>query len=130
MMLAPPHGAIHDAAGPPATVATVTAVLVLQGPASALPQTLDGLARQTRAPERLVVVDVGSEGDGDAVETVRAHTDLTAAIDHISYATVPAGVPVASAVRAALAHLDAAPAVTDGGDEGAVEHLWVLTSDC
>ena len=58
MTLAPPHD-VTDPAGPPAAVATVTAVLVLRGPASALPETLDSLARQTRSPERLVVVDPG-----------------------------------------------------------------------
>jgi hypothetical protein len=133
MTLAPPHGALHDAAGPPAAEATVTAVLVLEGPAAALPQTLDALAHQTRALERLVVVDFGL--DGNAVETVRAHAGLTAAVGRISYATVPAGEPVASAVRTALAQVDTVPGApgdttaTDGADAREVEHLWVLTSD-
>ena len=52
-----------------AVAATVTAVLVLRGPASALPQTLASLAGQTRLPDRLLVVDPGP--DGSAVEVVR-----------------------------------------------------------
>ena len=65
----------------------MTAVLVLRGPASALPETLDSLARQTRSPERLVVVDPGV--DGNAVETVRAHRGVADAIPSITIVTVP-----------------------------------------
>ena len=71
MTLAPPHGSTDTELT--VAVATVTAVLVLRGPASALPQTLDALAHQARRPDRLVVVDSGD--DGNAVETVRAHLE-------------------------------------------------------
>ncbi len=127
--------------GPPPAVATVTVVLVLRGPASALPQTLDSLARQTRRPDRLVVVDLGESGN--AVETVRTHAALAAAVPDTTYVTVPAATSVAAAVHAALDDdaLRDAPAVPRGHrapevgrDAGAApvqptEHLWVLTCD-
>ena len=79
----------------------MTAVLVLRGPASALPETLDSLARQTRTPERLVVVDPGV--DGNAVETVRAHRGVADAIPSITVVTVPGAASLAYAVCSALA---------------------------
>ena len=125
MTLAPPHGMTDADTGPPLAVATVTVVLVLRGPASALPQTLDSLARQTRPPDRMVVVDLGE--DGNAVEAVRAHTDLATAIPATTYVTVPATASVASAVHAALG----VPATqgASGVETDETEHLWVLTSD-
>ncbi|MGA8979286.1 MAG: glycosyltransferase, partial [Pedococcus sp.] len=122
--------------GPPQAVATVTVVLVLRGPASALPQTLDSLARQARRPDRMVVVDLGE--DGNAVETVRAHADLATAIPTITYVTVPATSSVAAAVHAALVATEAPGAPVGVADadaasrqpvRGTTEHLWVLTSD-
>src|SRR6478672_2158691 len=104
-----------------AVAATVTAVLVLRGPASALPQTLDSLAGQTRLPDRLLVVDPGP--DGSAVEVVRAHRALAEAVPHASYVTVPGTTTVTEAVRAALAQTGAPDSTP------AVEHLWVLTCD-
>ena len=97
----------------------MTAVLVLRGPASALPETLDSIARQTRGPDRLVVVDPGL--DGNAVETVRAHRGLADAIPSIGFATVSRADSLAWVVRAALAQ------VPDDGDPAT--HVWVLTSD-
>ncbi|GAA4725036.1 hypothetical protein GCM10025782_23900 [Pedococcus ginsenosidimutans] len=126
-----------------AVAATVTAVLVLRGPASALPQTLDSLAGQTRLPDRLLVVDPGP--DGNAVEVVRAHRALAEAVPHASYVTVPGTTTVTEAVRAALAQAgepdrgtaDATPGETGHANSQdvtadrapAVEHLWVLTCD-
>ena len=113
MTLAPPHD-VTDPAGPPAAVATVTAVLVLRGPASALPETLGSLARQTRSPDRLVVVDPGL--DGDAVEQVRAHRGVAEAIDSITFVTVPGAASLAYAVRSALSQTDQVAA--QGPDAG------------
>lgn len=122
----------------------MTAVLVLRGPTSALAETLDSLARQTRSPERLVVVDLGrDERDGNAVETVRAHRGVAEAIDAITFVTVPGATSLAYAVRSALALTDraatadgasspdVAPGVTPDVTPGAsgVTHVWVLTSD-
>src|SRR5690348_7382723 len=125
MTLAPPHD-VTDPAGPPAAVATVTAVLVLRGPASALPETLDSLVRQTRRPDRLVVVDPGL--DGNAVETLRAHRGVADAIPSITVLTVPGAASLAGAVRSALAK-DPATGGGDGGgaEPGPASHVWVLT---
>ena len=71
----------------------MTAVLVLRGPTSALSETLDSLARQTRTPERLVVVDPGL--DGNAVELVRAHRGVAEAIATITFVTVPGAASLA-----------------------------------
>ena len=99
----------------------MTAVLVLRGPASALGETLDSLARQTRSPERLVVVDPGL--DGNAVETVRGHRGVAEAIASITFVTVPGAASLAYAVRSALSQADEG-ATTDG-----LTHVWVLTCD-
>jgi GT2 family glycosyltransferase len=132
MTLAPPHHGLTDPAGAPAAGAVVTAVLVLSGPGSALPQTLDSLVRQTRSPERLVVVDLGL--DGNAVEAVRAHAGVAQAIPAISYVTVAGPRPLAAAAAAGLASADgsdpSAVAPADARRSSAVEHVWVLTSDC
>ncbi|KRE57140.1 glycosyltransferase [Phycicoccus sp. Soil748] len=165
MTLAPPHRTTdagsaphpgssqssHAGAAPGAettgVAAAVTAVLVLRGPASALPQTLDSLARQTRLPDRLLVVDPGL--DGNAVEVVRAHRALADAVPDAAYVSVADAATLTEAVRAALAqvgeHAAAAggehrsvagetPAVPDdtatvADETPAVEHLWVLTCD-
>lgn len=101
----------------------MTAVLVLRGPAAALQETLDSLARQTRSPERLVVVDPGL--DGNAVETVRAHRAVAEAIPSITIVTVPRVASLAYAVRSALAQV----ATTGGDQDDPATHVWVLTSD-
>src|SRR5690349_8396989 len=99
MTPAPPHGVTDTPAdGSAPTASTVTAVLVLRGPTSALAQTLDSLARQTRSPERLVVVDPGL--DGDAVETVRCHEGVRTAIPSVQFLTVPSSSSLTYAVRA------------------------------
>ena len=146
MTLAPPHDVTDlPAAGSTPTAASVTAVLVLRGPVSALPQTLDSLARQTRSPERLIVVDLGL--DGSAVETVRAHRGVAEAIPTVRFVTVPSSASLADAVRTALAEaadplvaqgslpngrstVEGAPIDVDGSlASGPLEHVWVLTMD-
>ncbi|HEY3534212.1 MAG TPA: glycosyltransferase, partial [Pedococcus sp.] len=126
MTLAPPPELTDSAPGSPRTAATVTAVLVLRGPITGLPETLDGLARQTRMPDRLVVVDLGL--DGEAVETVRAHAALGRAIPAVSWVTVPGSASIGYAVGAALAH-DAEIAVAQGDRGPETDHVWVLTCD-
>ena len=129
MTLAPPQHGLTDPTGGPATDAVVTAVLVLQGPASALDQTLDSLARQTRGPDRLVVVDDGQ--DGNAVERVRAHAGLAGAVPEVLHVTIPRLRSVSAAVRAALAetpHLPLTPR-RDVDAAAVVPHVWVLTAD-
>lgn len=137
MTLAPPQPGLTDPSGGPVAHAVVTAVLVLRGPASALDQTLDSLASQSRTPERLVVVDDGT--DGNAVERVRAHDGLAGAVPEILYVTVPHLRSVSAAVRTALAETShrpltaraAVPSASAGdGDQASVApHVWVLTSD-
>ena len=100
MTLAPAHAHAREHGGSAATV-TVTAVLVLRDPGPWLGEALDSLARQTRAPERLLVVDDGA--DGEAVEAVRAHPALREAIASIRFTTVPPGATLGAALRTALA---------------------------
>src|SRR6476661_361910 len=107
MTLAPPQHGLTDPTGGPVARAVVTAVLVLRGPGSALEETLDSLARQTRSPERLVVVDDGT--DGNAVERVRAHDGLAEAVPEILFVTLPHLRSVSAAVRAALAQTSHSP---------------------
>jgi hypothetical protein len=141
MTLAPPQHGLTEPADAPTARAVVTAVLVLRGPRSALGDTLDSLARQTRSPERLLVVDPGT--DGNAVEAVRAHRALAEAIPDISYVTVTAPSSLAATVKLALDTLNQQPPTTARDDDPAatgpapvetpseapVEHVWVLTSD-
>ena len=147
MTLAPAHA--HARNGASAATATVTAVLVLRDAGSRLGEVLDSLARQTRAPERLVVVDPG--GDGEAVETIRRHEALGKAVGQLRFTTVARGASLGAAVRAALEAVPgpsawdpvqtAAVSAQDGAQPGAesgvgpgaesgvqqVEHLWLLT---
>ena len=147
MTLAPAHA--HARNGASAATATVTAVLVLRDAGSRLGEVLDSLARQTRAPERLVVVDPG--GDGEAVETIRRHEALGKAVGDLRFTTVARGASLGTTVRAALEAVPgpsawdpvqtAAVSAQDGAQPGAesgvgpgaesgvqqVEHLWLLT---
>ncbi|MFC8503768.1 glycosyltransferase [Pedococcus sp. NPDC057267] len=129
MTLAPPQHGLTDPSGGSLADAVVTAVLVLRGPVSALDQTLDSLARQTRRPDRLVVVDAGL--DGNAVERVRAHDGLASAVPEILYVTVPRLRSVSAAVRTALAETSHPPLTAGTADrsDDVVRHVWVLTSD-
>jgi GT2 family glycosyltransferase len=126
MTLAPPSDVTNDAAVDPPAAATVTALLLLRGTCAGLDETLDSLALQTRSPERLLVVDVGT--DGNAVEQVRSHRGIAAAIPFVRYLSVPAQSTTGEAIRLALADEAAAPDTTRD-DEPVLEHLWVLTPD-
>src|SRR4029079_3026682 len=131
MTLAPPHGVTDPfVPGAAPVAASVTALLVLRGPLTALPHTLDSLARQTRAPERLVVVDLGR--DGNAVEAVRAHEGLNSVIPDIRFVTVPDSGALGAIVREtlpALAESDVLQGSSGPTGDGAVDHLWVLACD-
>lgn len=131
MTLAPPHGLTDSPAdGSPSTATCVTAVLVLRGPVSALPRTLDALAAQTRSPERLIVVDPGL--DPGAAEAVREHRPLLTTIASTQFVSVPSTASLPYAVRAALS-AEPAPEATSSSsapDCRPVEHVWVLTADC
>lgn len=92
----------------------MTAVLLLREPGPWLTEALDSLARQTRAPERLLVVETGA--DGEAIDAVRAHTALETAVPEIRFVTVPAQASRGETLSRALAELgDSAP---DGSRQG------------
>src|SRR6476661_1122240 len=116
--------------GSPAPTATVTAVLLLRDHGPWLTETLDSIARQTRPPERLLVVDSGAE----AVELVRGHGVLNKSVASVRFHTVPGDHLPGETLRLALAEDRAAGDTTDANDlsdardAGAVEHVWVLTS--
>lgn len=127
--------------GSPAPAATVTAVLLLRDHGPWLTETLDSLARQTRPPERLLVVDSGA--DGEAVELVRGHSLLNEAVASVRFHAVPGDHLPGETLRLALAEdraagdsndaRDASDVVDtrdirDASDPGAVEHVWVLTA--
>ena len=116
MTLAPAHAHAREHGGSAAT-ATVTAVLVLRDPGPWLGEALDSLARQTRAPERLLVVDDGA--DGEAVETVRAHAALPEAIATIASPRFPRRRPSAPpSGRPSLTATDPADSARPGAHGG------------
>lgn len=99
----------------------MTAVLLLRDSGPWLSESLDCLARQSRAPERLLVIDTGS--DGEAVEAVRGHDALAEAVPEIRFVTVAGEGTRGQVLQRGLA-ADASPRPAD-----TVEHLWLLTSD-
>lgn len=124
MTLAPAPAVTNDpSSGAPAT-ATVTAVLVTHDSGPWLSETLDALARQSRAPDRLLVVDNGC--DGNAVEQIRGHAELGKRIPQVRVVTVPGDSSPAQAVLRALAE-DQAAQPCPGPDT--IDHLWLLTAD-
>ena len=108
----------------------VTAVLVAHDGARWLPDVLAALAKQTRAPQRIVAVDTGS-----ADESRRLLVD---ALGEERVLDQPAGTGFGVAVAAGLAHADAvAPfgalprrRLTDEEPREPVEWLWLLHDDC
>lgn len=137
MTLAPAPAQPH-LQGSPAPTATVTAVLLLRDHGPWLTETLDSIARQTRPPERLLVVDSGA--DGEVVELVRGHSLLNEAVASVRFHAVPGDHLPGETLRLALAEDRAAGDrsnardvidtrdTRDASDPGAVEHVWVLTS--
>jgi GT2 family glycosyltransferase len=95
----------------------VTAVLLLRHPGPWLIEALDSLAGQTRAPERLLVVETGA--DGEAVDAVRGHAALGEAVGEIRFVTVPAGLSRGQALRRALAELGDSSGAREGSGAAA-----------
>ncbi len=93
----------------------VTAILVAADGADHLDRTLDALATQTRHPENLVVVDVGSTDGSTAELSFGGSARLL---------RIPAGRPFGDAVRAG--EREAPPAATD---EPVDEWIWLLGHD-
>lgn len=90
---------------------TVTALIVSHDGARWLPQVLDALAGQTRAPDAVVAVDTGSR-DGSVPLLHEAFGD-----DRVL--ELPAGTPYAEAVRAGL----------EVAGRSATEWVWLLHDD-
>ncbi len=93
--------------------ATVTALLVSHDGSRWLPAVLDGLAGQTRLPDRVVAVDTGSTDDSPQV--------LRERLGEASVLTAPATSSYGAAVFAGLA----APAPAEGPDDW----VWLLHDD-
>ncbi|ROS63774.1 GT2 family glycosyltransferase [Curtobacterium sp. PhB172] len=93
----------------------VTAILVAANGAAHLDRTLDALAAQTRHPENLVVVDVGSTDGSTAGLSFGGSAELL---------RLPAGRPFGEAV--ARGEREAPPTVAD---EPVDEWLWLLGHD-
>lgn len=100
-------------ASAPTVTSMVTAVVVTRGRSPFLPATLRALAAQDRAPDRVVLVDVGLDPDPRVAETVDA-AGLTGALLHDPRATT-LGAAVTTAAGSAtdgwlwLLHDDSAP---------------------
>ncbi|MDP3967376.1 MAG: glycosyltransferase family 2 protein [Nocardioides sp.] len=91
---------------------TVTALIVSHDGARWLPQVLDALAGQTRAPDTVVAVDTGSRDGSVAL--------LREALGAEQVHELPADTPYAEAVRAGLEAV---------GATAATEHVWLLHDD-
>lgn len=90
----------------------MTAILVAHDGGIYLDRTLESLAEQTRQPDQIVVVDIGSDS---------RVTELPAGLRHVQQLTASPTLPLGEAVRAAVRVI--APAATDD------EWLWLLSAD-
>jgi GT2 family glycosyltransferase len=90
----------------------VVAILVARNGAAFLARTLSGLSAQTRRPDALVAVDVGSRDDTSALLTAAAPTQLVTAPSRLTF-----GASIAHAVSVAL------PPASDD------DWLWLLGAD-
>jgi GT2 family glycosyltransferase len=96
----------------PTVTSVVTAVVVTRGRTPFLPATLRALAGQSRAPERVVLVDVGSDPDPRVADTLDA-AGLSATVLHD-----PRAATFGAAVRTAV-----------GTGSGTAGWLWLLHDD-
>jgi len=97
---------------------TVTALLVSHDGVRWLPAVLGGLAQQTRAPERIVVVDTGStDGSHEVLRSGLGADDVVAAGD----------VSFPAAVAAGLEHV--ARTSQAGTSEEEPDWVWLLHDD-
>jgi GT2 family glycosyltransferase len=94
----------------------VTAILVAPGGATTLDRTLDGLSRQTRPPESLVVVDTGGAGSAAGRLSLSGAAQVTQA---------PAGTSLGAAVAHAITVMGPGASGADADDEW----LWILGDD-
>lgn len=118
--LSPPRVVIPTTPGAPASP-RVCAVLVVRNGAAWLAENLDGLAGQSRPPERLVVVDLASS-DG-SLEIASGHEGVRRAVREVVVVPSTVPLPFGEAVRTAL------DAVGPCGDHPAQQWLWLLHDD-
>lgn len=97
------------------------AILVVRDGAPWLSENLDSLATQSRLPDRLVVVDLGSTDE--SLDIIRDHAELQRSIKDVTVLPVGQGLSFGQAVTAALAADD--PTAADPEDEW----LWLLHDD-
>ncbi len=97
------------------------AILVVRDGAPWLSENLDSLATQSRLPDRLVVVDLGSTDE--SLDIIRDHAELQRSIKDVTVLPVGQRLSFGQAVTAALAEDD--PAAADPEDEW----LWLLHDD-
>jgi len=100
----------------------VTGVLVVHDGGAWLRECLDGLALQTRPPDRLVIVDTGSTDK--SLEIVAGHHRLRQAIGDFTLIGAPGESTFGQAVDRAVQQLPAGSVPS-----GAVEWLWLLHDD-
>ncbi|MER7071499.1 glycosyltransferase family 2 protein [Terrabacter sp. NPDC000476] len=117
---APPSTGPAGTSRPEAGDATVAAVVVVHDGADWLAACLDGLAAQTRPPERLVVVDVASTDSSAAI--AQAHARVRRAVPSVELVRLERRVPVGRAIEAGVAAL---PEPADA----AASWVWVLHDD-
>ena len=103
----------------------VTAVLVVHDGSAWLKECLDALAIQTRAPDRLVVVDTGSTDDSR--EIVAGHGRVRQAIGELLVITAPRESTFGGAVGQAVEQLSAGSGSSPVPSTG--DWLWLLHDD-
>ncbi|MCC2316920.1 glycosyltransferase [Cellulomonas chengniuliangii] len=120
-------------AEPPASARpalSVTAVVVTRGPTRYLAPTLKALGAQTRAPGRVVVVDVAATADEDVLRLARgAFAGVMAeSAPEIVAVPIPGARTFGAAVRGALATL-APPSILTSVQTPSGSWLWLLHDD-
>ena len=103
----------------------VTAVLVVHDGSAWLTECLDALVIQTRAPDRLVIVDTGSTDDSR--EIVAGHGRVRQAIGELLVITAPRESTFGGAVGQAVEQLSAGSGSSPVPSTG--DWLWLLHDD-
>lgn len=99
--------------------AVVTAILVVHDGQRWLVDTLDAIALQTRAPDRLLIVDAGSADNTPKI--IEQHAAVRAHLDTVEVLTLGADASLRDCVTEAVATLP--------GTEDTSEWLWLLHDD-
>lgn len=121
MTLAPPQLRVDPAQAQPAAV-VVSAILVVHDGAVWLGSCLDALAAQSRAPDRLIVVDTGSTDASPAI--MAGHQGIRRAIGDVRVLSLPRDAWFGAAVDRAVQEVpEPAPPGGAGG------WLWLLHDD-